>query len=254
MTSADFVICPDKTELQTGRIAQYEFYVSTNPVNWGSAVATGTFANTGVEKQVLFSPKTGQYIRLRALSEVNGKPWTSVAELNVLQSGTGVNQAPDGVIDSPAANTTIVVGSAINFTGTGSDPDGTLPLSYRWTFGTGSGIPDSKRWKIPGLVQFNTPGHVHCGTLRSRTPWGSVIPPQARVLLRYKVEPAAFSFHRRTGHFSLWTARRWLVDLMQLRTLLMAMRTPSGILGISKSILTLLRLMRFRSISAPCIA
>jgi hypothetical protein len=32
----------------------------------------------------LFTTKTGQYVRLRALSEVNGYPWTSMAELNVL--------------------------------------------------------------------------------------------------------------------------------------------------------------------------
>ena len=36
------------------------------------------------EKEVLFTPVTGQYIRLRATSEVNGNPWTTVAEINVL--------------------------------------------------------------------------------------------------------------------------------------------------------------------------
>ena len=52
----------------------------------GTAVATRTFANTASEKQILFSSKTGQYVRLRALTEVNGNPWTAVAELNVLTS------------------------------------------------------------------------------------------------------------------------------------------------------------------------
>ena len=33
-----------------GRIGQYEFYVSTDGVNWGSLVATGTFANNATEK------------------------------------------------------------------------------------------------------------------------------------------------------------------------------------------------------------
>jgi lysophospholipase L1-like esterase len=152
-----FRYLPRQDGTSNGRIAQYEFYVSTDPANWGAAVATGTFAYTGLEKQILFSPKSGRYVRLRALSEVTGKPWTSIAELNVLQSGTGANQAPNGVINTPAGNTTIVVGSAINFTGTGSDPDGNLPLSFRWTFGPGSGIPDATV-EDPGLVQFNTPG------------------------------------------------------------------------------------------------
>lgn len=66
-----------------GRIAQYEVYVSADGTNWGTAVATGTFPNTTAEQTVSFGAKTGRYLRLRALSEVNGNPWTSVAELNV---------------------------------------------------------------------------------------------------------------------------------------------------------------------------
>jgi hypothetical protein len=72
-----------------GRISQYQFYVSTSPSNWGSAVATGTFANSSSEKEVTFAAKTGQYVRLVALSEVNGNPWTSAAEINVLGTSSG---------------------------------------------------------------------------------------------------------------------------------------------------------------------
>ena len=79
-----FRYLPRQNTSQNGTIKDYEFYVSTNGSNWGSPVATGTFANTKTEKEVLFAAKTGQYVRLRALSEVNGKPWTSMAELNVL--------------------------------------------------------------------------------------------------------------------------------------------------------------------------
>jgi hypothetical protein len=64
-------------------------------VNWGSPVASGTFSygnlSTGCPGggvpaaiEVAFSPTTGQYIRLRALSEINGNPWTTVAEIDVL--------------------------------------------------------------------------------------------------------------------------------------------------------------------------
>lgn len=66
-----------------GRIGQYEVYVSADGTNWGTAVATGTFPNTTAEQTVTFAGKTGRYVRLRALSEVNANPWTSVAELNV---------------------------------------------------------------------------------------------------------------------------------------------------------------------------
>jgi hypothetical protein len=34
--------------------------------------------------QVNFTPVTGQYVWLQALSEINGNPWTAAAEINVL--------------------------------------------------------------------------------------------------------------------------------------------------------------------------
>jgi alpha-glucosidase len=72
-----------------GRIGQYEFYATNDPSNWGTPLATGSFANDATEKQVLFAPNTYRYIRLRALTEANGGPWTSMAELTVLQSSVG---------------------------------------------------------------------------------------------------------------------------------------------------------------------
>ena len=67
------------------------------------------------------------------------------------------NQPPDGVINSPASNVSITAGQSVSFAGTGTDPDNNLPLTYRWSFGAGSGIPDSTA-KDPGSVQFNVPG------------------------------------------------------------------------------------------------
>jgi lysophospholipase L1-like esterase len=49
-------------------------------------VATGTFPNTAAEQEIVFPPKLGQYVRLRALSEVGGLPFTAVAEFTVLQA------------------------------------------------------------------------------------------------------------------------------------------------------------------------
>lgn len=122
-----------------GRIAQWEFYVGTSTANWGTPVATGTFANDATEKEVLFTQKAGQYIWLRALSEVNGNPWTSVAEIGVLGVSAG-NQSPNGVIDTPTGDVTIGVGGAVNFTGTGTDPDNNLPLTYLWQFSAGYSV------------------------------------------------------------------------------------------------------------------
>ena len=50
-----------------GGINQWEFYVGTSTANWGTPVATGTFANSVTEKGVLISWTMGEYIRLRTL-------------------------------------------------------------------------------------------------------------------------------------------------------------------------------------------
>jgi len=78
-----------------GWISQYALYVSTDGVNWGNPVASGSFnyGNLGTGcpgagvpgvMQIAFPPTSGQYIKLQALSEVNGNPWTSAAEISVL--------------------------------------------------------------------------------------------------------------------------------------------------------------------------
>jgi len=66
-----------------GRIKAYHVYVSADGKNWGNAVAMGTFDNTTSEMALLFAPKWGRFVRLVALTEVNGNPWTAVAELNI---------------------------------------------------------------------------------------------------------------------------------------------------------------------------
>ncbi|MDR7277499.1 PQQ-dependent sugar dehydrogenase [Catenuloplanes atrovinosus] len=72
-----------RQNLSHGRIANYEIYVSADGTNWGTPVATGTWPDTTAEQTVTFPAKTGRYVRIRALSEVAGRAWASVAELNV---------------------------------------------------------------------------------------------------------------------------------------------------------------------------
>lgn len=72
-----------------GRIGQYEVYVSNSNTTWGSAVATGTFADSATEKTVPFTAKTGRYLRLRALTEAGNRgPWTSAAEISATGTPT----------------------------------------------------------------------------------------------------------------------------------------------------------------------
>ncbi len=138
-----------------GWIKDYEFYVSTDGVNWGTPVASGTFnygnLSTGCPEtagvpgplQIAFPATTGQYIRLRALSEIHGNPWTAVAELHVL--GTADANAPPPSLAQVTVNPSIVVGGTsaqgtVNLSGpaplggvvvnlSSSDPSATVPAS-----------------------------------------------------------------------------------------------------------------------------
>ncbi|WP_406456652.1 beta-galactosidase [Streptomyces sp. NBC_00876] len=66
-----------------GRIADYEVYTSEDGTTWGNPVATGTWSSTSGEQRACFTPVGAHYIRLRALSEVSGNPFTTAAEINV---------------------------------------------------------------------------------------------------------------------------------------------------------------------------
>lgn len=73
-----------RTDGANGRIKDYELYVSEDKTNWGTPVATGTWANSTAPKNIKFNAVPGRYFRLRALSEVNGNAWTSAAEITVV--------------------------------------------------------------------------------------------------------------------------------------------------------------------------
>ncbi len=138
-----------------GWIKDYEFYVSTDGVHWGTPVASGTFnygnlstgcpGTAGVPgvMEIAFAATTGQYIRLRAFSEIHGNPWTVVAELNVL--GTADANAPPPSLAQVTVNPSIVVGGTsaqgrVSLSGpaplggavvnlSSSDPSATVPAS-----------------------------------------------------------------------------------------------------------------------------
>jgi hypothetical protein len=78
-----------------GTIAEYEFFVSDAEETPGQRVAAGRFELRDSENVVLFpSPATGRYVRLRALSEVQGQRWASVAGLRLLVHGVEFRARP----------------------------------------------------------------------------------------------------------------------------------------------------------------
>ncbi|HXU61586.1 MAG TPA: discoidin domain-containing protein, partial [Polyangia bacterium] len=79
-----FRYVPRQDKDDHGMVAGWQFYVSTDKTSWGSAVASGVFNADRSEGRVMFTRKSGRYVRFVALSEINGNPWTSVAELRVV--------------------------------------------------------------------------------------------------------------------------------------------------------------------------
>ena len=84
-----FTYLPRQDESDHGNIKGYEFYVSTDGKEFGEPVKKGTFEEGKEKKTVTFEPKTCRFIKLKALSEVNGEAWTSAAEIGVVIAGEG---------------------------------------------------------------------------------------------------------------------------------------------------------------------
>ena len=74
--------------MPNGRIGKYEFYTSTDGKEWGQPISKGKFPNSTVLQTVEFDSKVkAKFIRLVALSEVGGSPYTTIAELSVIPAG-----------------------------------------------------------------------------------------------------------------------------------------------------------------------
>ncbi len=93
-----------------GTIGKYAFYLSDCTEDWGEPVSTGTFAERDAPNRIEFAtPKMGRFAKLVGLTEVNGQPFTSVAELELLCDGdadgrlvTCVAARGDGTTVTPA--------------------------------------------------------------------------------------------------------------------------------------------------------
>ena len=70
-----------------GAFAETEFFVSESPDDFGDAVAKATFQKDRTSQQAdCEQPVRGRFVRVLALSEVNGKPWGSAAEIGAIGS------------------------------------------------------------------------------------------------------------------------------------------------------------------------
>jgi len=82
-----FAYLPRQDGSENGGIKDFEFYVSDDGINFGKPLKEGEFKPGKEEKIETFQPVKCRFIKLKALSEINGGPWTSAAEIRVIQMG-----------------------------------------------------------------------------------------------------------------------------------------------------------------------
>jgi CubicO group peptidase (beta-lactamase class C family) len=148
-----FRYLPRQDGTPNGRIGRYAFFVSDSTVQWGAAVADGTLANTGTEQEIRFSPKAGRYIRLVALSDANGFPWTSAAEINVLGSPLLGGETPvlSSIVVTPD-RASLRVGDIYHFDATGIDQYGNpIAVAFSWSINAGGIIDDQGQLAVTSV-------------------------------------------------------------------------------------------------------
>ena len=67
-----------------GTFARCEFTVSDSPDQFPDPPVQATLTKTKKPQDIACKPVTGRYVLIRVLSEINGNPWASAAELGVL--------------------------------------------------------------------------------------------------------------------------------------------------------------------------
>lgn len=79
----NFSYLPRKSQ-SNGRIKEYQIFVSNDVNNWGDPVIEGRWPDQTAQQIEDFpAPVNGRFVKLEALSEVNGNPWASAAEIRL---------------------------------------------------------------------------------------------------------------------------------------------------------------------------
>jgi pimeloyl-ACP methyl ester carboxylesterase len=136
-----------------GTIEGYEIYVSADGKNFGQPVKKGEFFPYGKDKKiVLFEPKQCGFVKLIALSDVNGRPWTSAAEIDVIQEDEQV------ALDEIVIRSCLALATPLPFTRT-SAVIRREPLEAQLVAGT---FATPKEGAVPFPVVDTTDGKPAC--------------------------------------------------------------------------------------------
>jgi hypothetical protein len=82
-TVGGLIYVPRSEDNKSGRVKEYEVYLSEDGKVWGRPLAKGTWSNDGTIKYAPLPPTRARYVKLRGLSEVTGEPCMSAAEIVV---------------------------------------------------------------------------------------------------------------------------------------------------------------------------
>ena len=66
-----------------GAIDRYEVYTSADGATWGEAAVAGRFTSSLSPQRATFTPRAARYVKVVALSQLNGQPLATMAELDV---------------------------------------------------------------------------------------------------------------------------------------------------------------------------
>ncbi|MDR2999288.1 MAG: family 20 glycosylhydrolase [Microbacterium sp.] len=115
-----------------GRIGDYEVYasqtVSAIDGDWGAPVAKGAFQNSASAQLASFAPQPVRYLKLVALSEVNGNPWATAGEL---AAAGPVIAPPTYQASVSAGGANVRAGTAVKVTGSGFAPGEPVAVTLR---------------------------------------------------------------------------------------------------------------------------
>ena len=152
--------------------------------------------NVQLEKEVSFSPATGRYVRLVALSEANsGGPWTAMAELNIL--GT----ADSDVLAISPSTAAVVVNGQQDFDGVGGLPPYTYEVVADTTGGgsvnseglyTAGPNPGSSTVRVTDMNSDTADAIVTVTEVIPQTGWSLLYVDSEELIGTYK--PAVYTF------------------------------------------------------------
>jgi hypothetical protein len=77
--------CLPRQDMDNGRIARYEIYVSSDGKAWGTPIAQGQWPDSPKLQRVDFAQThRGRFLKMQALSEVKGRSFASIAEIDIV--------------------------------------------------------------------------------------------------------------------------------------------------------------------------